>query len=195
MTGLAEDLLDLGRLDGNAPLAAEPVELRELAGTLAAEIARRARTRADVGVELDAPRAGVGRSCDPRATARVLRALLENALRHGAPPGSVVTIAVDALGDRARLRVSDAGPGVPEAERERIFGRFERGERAGAGFGLGLAIARGLARQMGGDVSAPAVQSGACFEATLPACAAPVGAAQAAHQMTGTAPVSTASPA
>jgi signal transduction histidine kinase len=92
--------------------------------------------------------------------------------------------------------VSDAGPGVPEAERERIFGRFERGARAGAGFGLGLAIARGLARQMGGDVSAPAVESGACFEATLPACAAPAGTAQAVHhQMTGTAPVSAASAA
>ena len=85
--------------------------------------------------------------------------------------------------------------GVPEAERERIFGRFERGERAGAGFGLGLAIARGLARQMGGDVSAPAVESGACFEATLPACAAPTGAMQADDQTTGTAPVSTGSPA
>ena len=48
MTGLAEDLLDLGRLDGNAPLASEPVELRELAGTLAAEIAPgRARGRRD----------------------------------------------------------------------------------------------------------------------------------------------------
>ena len=88
----------------------------------------------------------------------MLRALLDNALRHGAPAGSVVTIAVDSAGDRARLRVSDAGAGVPEAERERIFGRFERGARAGAGFGLGLAIARGLARQMGGDVSALAVQ-------------------------------------
>ena len=94
--------------------------------------------------------------CDPRATARVLRALLENALRHGAPPGTVVTIAVDATAEGARLRVIDAGPGVPEAERERIFGRFERGGRAGAGFGLGLAIARGLARQMGGEVSATA---------------------------------------
>ena len=65
-----------------------------------------------------------------------------------------MTIAVDATRDGARLRVIDAGPGVPEAERERIFGRFERGGRAGAGFGLGLAIARGLARQMGGEVSA-----------------------------------------
>ncbi|HEX6744229.1 MAG TPA: ATP-binding protein, partial [Solirubrobacteraceae bacterium] len=97
--------------------------------------------------------------------------------------------------DGARLRVIDAGAGVPEAERERIFGRFERGGRAGAGFGLGLAIARGLARQMGGDVSAPAVESGACFEATLPVCAAPVGAAQPAHQITDTAPVSAATTA
>jgi signal transduction histidine kinase len=194
MTSLAEDLLDLGRLDGNAPLAPEPVELGELAGTLAAEIAGPAHA-VDVSVELDAPEP-VWAACDPRATARVLRALLENALRHGAPPGSVVTIAVDAAGERARLRVSDAGAGVPEAERERIFGRFERGARAGAGFGLGLAIARGLARQMGGDVSAPAVESGACFEATLPSCAAPAGTAQAAHhQLTGTARVSTGSPA
>jgi signal transduction histidine kinase len=193
MTSLAEDLLDLGRLDGNAPLAVEPVELRELAGTLAAEIAP-AADAGEVSIELDAPEP-VWASCDPRATARVLRALLENALRHGAPRGTAVTIAVDAVDGRARLRVRDAGAGVPEAERERIFGRFERGERAGTGFGLGLAIARGLARQMGGDVSAPAVESGACFEATLPACAAPPGAAQVAHQMTGTAPVSSASPA
>jgi len=194
MTSLAEDLLDLGRLDGNAVLAREPVELRELAGTLAAEIAGAAHAEG-VSIELDAP-ATVWAESDPRATARVLRALLENALRHGAPAGSVVTIAVDATDDRARLRVIDEGAGVPEAERERIFGRFERGARAGAGFGLGLAIARGLARQMGGDVHAPAMQGGACFEATLPACSAPAGAEQAAQpQMTGTAPVSTGSPA
>ena len=84
---------------------------------------------------------------------------------------------------------------MPEVERERIFGRFERGDRAGAGFGLGLAIARGLARQMGGDVNARPVASGACFEVTLAACAAPVGAAQATHQITDAAPVSAATPA
>jgi signal transduction histidine kinase len=190
MTSLAEDLLDLGRLDGNAPLASEPVELRELAGTLAAEIAPAAHA-VDVDVELVAPEA-VWAVCDPRATARILRALLENALRHGAPPGSVVTIAVDATPGGARLRVSDTGPGVPDAERERIFGRFERGEQAGSGFGLGLAIARGLARQMGGDVSAPAVESGACFEATLPVCATPAGAAPTVRRLPDDAPVALA---
>ena len=102
---------------------------------------------------------------------------------------------MDATDDRARLCVIDEGAGVPDAERERIFGRFERGGRAGAGFGLGLAIARGLARQMGGDVSAQSVPNGACFEATLPVCAAPVGAAQITHESTDAAPASAATPA
>ena len=102
---------------------------------------------------------------------------------------------MDRADARARLRVSAAGAGVPEAERERIFGRFERGARAGAGVGLGLAIARGLARQMGGDVTALDVEGGACFEATLPACAAPVGAEQELVRITVTAPVSTGSQA
>ena len=68
MTALAEDLLDLGRLDGNAPLASEPVELGELAGTMAAEIAPAAHA-ADVTVELAAPAGGVGgvRSAGHRA--------------------------------------------------------------------------------------------------------------------------------
>jgi signal transduction histidine kinase len=192
MTTLAEDLLDLGRLDADVPLGSEPVELGELAGTMAAEVVA-AADAAGVTVQVDAPEPvwAVG---DPRAVARVMRVFLDNALRHGAPPGSVVTIAVAEAGARASVRVTDEGPGVPEADRERVFGRFERGAAAGSGFGLGLAIARGLARQMGGDVRVRGGAAGACFEATLPACAAPAGAADAgAH--TGTAPVSTGSPA
>ncbi len=192
MTTLAEDLLDLGRLDADVPLSSEPVELRELAGTMTAEVVA-AADDAGVTLQVDAPEPvwAVG---DPRALARVMRVLLDNALRHGAPAGSVVTIAVAAADSRARVRVTDEGPGVAEADRERVFGRFERGATAGAGFGLGLAIARGLARQMGGDVRVRAAASGACFEASLPACAAPAGAAQDAVH-TGTAPVSTGSPA
>jgi signal transduction histidine kinase len=69
------------------------------------------------------------------------------------------------------VRVGDDGVGVPADERERIFGRFERGAQAGTGFGLGLPIARGLARRMGGDVVAVDAERGACFVATLPALA------------------------
>jgi signal transduction histidine kinase len=175
MTALAEDLLDLGRLDADAPLAAEPVELSELAGTVAGELVPAAHQQG-VALHLDAPNP-VWTTSDPRAGARVLRALLDNALRHGAPPGSTVTVAVDATDDSGRVRVIDEGAGVAEDDRERIFGRFERGPTTSLGFGLGLALARGLARQMGGDVHATAIPSGACFEATLPTCRPPAGAA------------------
>jgi signal transduction histidine kinase len=171
MTALAEDLLDLGRLDAEAPLATEPVDLRELTGTVAGEVAS-AALAGGVELRVDAP-APVWATGDPRAVARLLRILLDNAVRHGAPPGSEVTTAVDSADDRVRLRVSDEGPGVPEADRERIFGRFERGPTTAAGFGLGLALARGLARQMGGDVRALPAPRGACFEVTLPRCPAP----------------------
>jgi signal transduction histidine kinase len=117
--------------------------------------------------------------------ARVIRVFLDNALRHGAPPDSTVTLAIDAVGGRARVRVTDAGPGVPEADRERVFGRFERGATAGSGSGLGLAIARGLTRHMGGDVRVHPAAPGACFEATLPGCAAPPGTAPAIPAATG----------
>jgi signal transduction histidine kinase len=190
MTTLAEDLLDLGRLDADVELSSEPVELGELAGTMAAELVATADAAGvRLAVEAGEPAWALG---DPRAVARVMRVFLDNALRHGAPPGSVVTIAVEAIGAHARVRVTDEGPGVPEADRERVFGRFERGAAAGSGFGLGLAIARGLARQMGGDVRVRGSGPGACFEATLPACGTPAGAAQADGHAAA-APVSTAS--
>ena len=101
---------------------------------------------------------------DPGAVARIVRVLLDNALAHGAPPVRL-EIARDA-GGHASLVVTDSGPGVPAHERERIFGRFERaGDGVTPGFGLGLAIARGLARRMGGDVRA---EDGSRFVVTLP---------------------------
>jgi signal transduction histidine kinase len=182
LTALASDLLDLGRLDADAPLSAEPVELGELAGTIAGE-AQDDAARAGVALRVDVPAPAWARG-DPRAVARIVRALIDNALRHGAANGGTITVAVEAEGDSARLRVSDEGAGIPEADRERVFGRFERGASAGPGFGLGLPIARGLARRMGGDVAAEAAPRGATIVATLPACPAPATAApdeQAAH--------------
>jgi signal transduction histidine kinase len=108
---------------------------------------------------------------DARAAARIVRALLENALRHGSRPGGTITVEVEQDGENVAVRVGDDGVGVPADERERIFGRFERGAQAGTGFGLGLPIARGLARRMGGDVVAVDAERGACFVATLPALA------------------------
>jgi signal transduction histidine kinase len=102
---------------------------------------------------------------------RLVRNLLENARRHG--NGSPVEVSVAKLGPgRARLRVSDRGPGVPESERERIFAAFYRpsgaSETRDGSFGLGLALVRQIARHHGGEVRClPREGGGTVFEVDL----------------------------
>ncbi len=102
---------------------------------------------------------------------RLVRNLLENARRHG--DGSPVEVSVAKLGPgRARLRVSDRGPGVPESERERIFAAFYRpsgaSETRDGSFGLGLALVRQIARHHGGEVRClPRDGGGTVFEVDL----------------------------
>ncbi len=173
LSALADDLLGLGRLDAAIPLVAEPVDLAELAGTLAGEVEPLARA-AGVVVRLHSYGAAWALG-DPLAVARIIRALLDNALRHGAPPDTELSVTVTTDGETAAVAVRDTGGGVPEADRERIFGRFERAAaRGAAGFGLGLPIARGLARQLGGDVAVTDAAPGARFTLTLPACVSPL---------------------
>jgi signal transduction histidine kinase len=175
LTALADDLLGLGRLDAAIPLVTEPVDLAELAGTLAGEVEPLARA-AGVVVRLHSYGAAWALG-DPLAVARIIRALLDNALRHGAPPDTELSVTVTTDGQTAAVAVRDAGSGVPEPDRERIFGRFERATaRGAAGFGLGLPIARGLARQLGGDVAVTDAVPGARFTLTLPACVSPLAA-------------------
>jgi signal transduction histidine kinase len=106
---------------------------------------------------------------DPRLLRRMIRNLLENARRHGAPP---IDVRVSRAEGGAELRVSDHGPGIPAAEREGVFRPFYRfpdgGERAGAG--LGLALVRQIARRHGGDARyLGREQSGGSFIVTLEA--------------------------
>ena len=86
-------------------------------------------------------------SGDPVLLRQLIRNLIENAERHGVPP---VEIQVSCSADRVDLIVSDQGPGVPDAERERIFDVFYKGRGSG-GTGLGLALVRQIARRHGGD--------------------------------------------
>ena len=149
---LATELLDLSRLDAAVPLREEPVELGELCRAVAAEFEMRARER-DVELDVTAPPGPCWGRGDPDAVARVVRILLDNALRH-TPVGSTVRILPAYHGTSATVEVADEGPGVAPIDRERIFERFERGSAPSGegGFGLGLAIGRELARRMGGDL-------------------------------------------
>jgi signal transduction histidine kinase len=176
LSALAGELLDLSRLDAAVQLRSEPVELGELGRAVAAEFHLRA-SELDVELEVVPPAEACWARGDPDAVARVVRILLDNALRYG-PPGQAVTLSTTCEGGHAGLRVTDRGPGIPEEEREHIFERFHRGRHVGpeSGFGLGLAIGRELAERMGGTLRlSDGDGPGACFELTL-ATAEPEGA-------------------
>ncbi|HEY7883026.1 MAG TPA: ATP-binding protein [Streptosporangiaceae bacterium] len=154
---LAEDLLLLARLDGQ-PLRRTTVDLAALCSTVAARYgAARVPVRASVpgGGGPEGGPAACAVPGDPDALRRLLVNLLDNAVRHAA---SQVCVSVCSEAGWAVLTVVDDGPGIPDAERERVFGRFTRldnaRDRTGEeGAGLGLAIVRSTAEAHGGSVS------------------------------------------
>lgn len=159
LDGLVDEILLASRLD--ATPAAEAIEELDLLALAAEECAR----YDDVLLE------GAVTSVrgDARLLRRLLRNLLENARRHGAPPTHVL-IAPDAA--LARITVWDSGPGVAQSEFESVFKPFYRPREAGnrAGNGLGLALVRQIARRHGGEARCAAMQDGrSCFIVTLPA--------------------------
>jgi signal transduction histidine kinase len=171
---LAADLLDLSRIDAEVQLRSEPVELGELSRAVLAEFELGTSERG-VTTTLDDAVGPVWALGDPGSVARILRILLDNAVR-ATPPNSEVRVELQNGDGPVALSVSDAGPGVSDAERELIFERFHRGRGAGpqAGFGLGLAIGRELAERMGGDLVLDERDGpGATFTLRLPAATAP----------------------
>jgi signal transduction histidine kinase len=95
---------------------------------------------------------------------RVFSNLLTNAVRYGSPP---IVVSAEQRDRHLRITVEDAGSGVPEELRPRLFERFARGNRA-AGSGLGLAIARAYAHAHGGDLVYDQRDAGARFDLILP---------------------------
>jgi signal transduction histidine kinase len=149
MRKLVEDLLWLARFDATIdPPDAQPVDL----GVLATETVDRFRVIAEArGLRLDL-RVEPGDHIvhvPPEWLDRLLGVLLDNACKY-APPDSAVVVSVGTDGGRVRLTVDDAGPGIPEEERNRIFDRFHRATDSSGGAGLGLAIADAIVRTTGG---------------------------------------------
>jgi signal transduction histidine kinase len=168
LAALSSELLDLSRLDAAVQLRSEPVELHELTRAVAAEFELRAAER-QVEVDVHEPDEPCWARADPAACARVVRILLDNALRY-APAGEPIDVSSARDGGHTMVEVADRGPGVPDDEREHIFERFHRGRAAGTehGFGLGLAIGRELAERMGGSLVLADSAVGARFRLTLP---------------------------
>jgi signal transduction histidine kinase len=155
LRALVDDLFVLTRLDAGAfELDRVAIDLSELAdGAVEAVAALAARRDVEVVVTPDGGPATV--DADPRALDRVLRNLLDNAIRH-APAGSVVRVSVLTDGTEATVRVHDDGAGFPDGFAGQAFEPFSRADAArardGSGAGLGLAIARELVVAHGGRI-------------------------------------------
>lgn len=128
--------------------ALRPVGLEEVVPAALASLGHRAVT---VDAELTETLPSV--LADPALLERAVANVVENAVRWS-PPGRRVRVEAGAFGGRVDLRIVDQGPGIPRADRDRIFQPFQRlGDGAGGtGVGLGLAVARGFVQAMDGTV-------------------------------------------
>ncbi|SEG77473.1 Signal transduction histidine kinase [Nonomuraea solani] len=160
LQALAADLLMLAKLDAGEPLRTGELDL----GQVAAEASLRARRRPEVRVELDIE-PDVVMSGSSAHLDRLVTNLADNAVRHAA---STVRVRVGAEDGEAVLEVIDDGPGIPPEQREAVFDRFTRLDEARArdagGAGLGLPIARDIARLHKGSL----VYAGSGFVARFP---------------------------
>jgi two-component system, OmpR family, sensor kinase len=156
---LVEEILLASRLDHVEKLdAPEPIDLLAL---VSEEGARH-------GVEVFGTPATV--TGDARLLGRLVRNLMQNALRHGVPP---VTASIGQVDSAVELKIRDQGPGIPDSESVRVFEPFYRPSgrsEATGGWGLGLALVRQIAERHGGAVRYESPSGGgACFVVTLPA--------------------------
>jgi two-component system, OmpR family, phosphate regulon sensor histidine kinase PhoR len=171
---LIDDLMDLAQIESGAvPLERGEVPLRELLTETADDLEPAAREkRVDVRVSGDATVAALG---DRRRLGQLARNLLDNAIKFS-PEGAPVTVRIWRQAGRAGFSVEDLGPGIPKAERDKIFQRFYQVDRsrskARPGSGLGLAIVKHIAQLHGATVDVEGdVGQGSVFHVRFPAVA------------------------
>lgn len=186
MTRMVQDLLLLAQAEsGRLPLAQEMVSL----DTLMLQIYQQAKILAQDRLEIRLGRED--QACvvgDSDRLKQMLLNLVANAVTY-TPAGGLVTLALSRVGDRARLTVSDTGPGIPPDQLPRIFERFyrvdaSRRRTASGGAGLGLSIAYWIARSHNGSIEvASEVGQGTTFSIWLPLAAAEDSRAAACRQV------------
>lgn len=164
---LVNDMLDLSRIDAGLPLELHDVDV---AAVLRDEADRAALLAPQIGVRRTGLTA-LNVRADATRLSQIVSNLLDNARRY-TPAGGAIEIDLRAGDGAAEITVTDTGPGIPDDERERIFDRLVRLDAGRArdhgGAGLGLAIARALARAHGGDLVCLPHRGGARFRLTLP---------------------------
>lgn len=164
LASLVDSLLSLARLDASTALRREAVDLDDLIF----DQVRRVTTGSGPKV-VTTEVSGAQVSGDHAALDRVVSNLLDNAVRHAT---TTVTISLHANDSAAVLVVADDGPGIPGADRERVFERFTRLDdartRDRGGAGLGLAIVHDIVRAHGGEIRLTDNEPGARFTVTLP---------------------------
>lgn len=174
LSRVADDLLTLARSDAGVT---RPRPVHADLAALARDVANRLRPAAEAkGVAIaTAPDGAVTGRFDPDLIERLLRNLIENAIRF-TPAGGRIDVRASRAGAALEIDVADTGPGIPPADLERIFERFYTSDAARAatglpgGTGLGLSIVRAIARMHGGEVRAEnRPEGGALLHVTLPA--------------------------
>lgn len=169
LMGLVDDLVDLQAIErSDFVVAQEPVDLADVARRAAGLLGVRA-SEAGVRIDKPAPLDVLPATGEFRRALQVLVNLIGNAVRYS-PADGMVWIRTEREGGIAAVIVADQGKGIAPGDQARIFEKFERIDpREPGGSGLGLYIARKLARAMGGDVTVDSsVGQGARFVFTLP---------------------------
>ncbi len=168
MNRLISDMVDVGRIQsGKLSVDVQDCSLTALLGRVVDDLSQRAQA-AGCAIECDLP-SGVQGRWDEFRVEQIIINLLTNAFRYGA--GKPVTVTVSMEQARVQVQVQDRGVGIAEADHERIFHRFERvrTNEVREGLGMGLFIARELARTLGGDLRVTSqLGEGATFVLELP---------------------------
>ncbi|UZK69871.1 HAMP domain-containing histidine kinase [Sphingomonas sp. S1-29] len=170
LMGLVDDLVDLQAIErADFRVEVEPIDLADVARRAGGLLSVRA---ANADVRIDRPDFAdtLAARGEFRRALQVLVNLVGNAVRYS-PPGGTVSIALEQVGSQARVTVADQGKGIANGDHHRIFEKFGRVDpNEPGGTGLGLYIARRLARAMGGELSVESTPGqGARFTLALPA--------------------------
>lgn len=175
LLALIEEVLDFAKIEsGKLSISVEAVDPHALAQSLAGTF-RPMADQARVRLSIVSPDGEPAVHADSLRLKQVLANLISNAIKYNRP-GGAVEVAVEKLGDRTEIRVSDTGLGIPAARMGDLFEPFERLGREGSsveGAGLGLALTRRLVEAMAGKLAVRSVEgAGSTFVVDLPTAAA-----------------------